>query len=77
MAGTYVLLQFGADPWPTRFEDLEGRLAFTVYVHQNFFRGWTSGLYRQAERLTSLLLYLRAYSEVVGVANMPPMYFLC
>ncbi|KAJ3522161.1 hypothetical protein NM688_g8914 [Phlebia brevispora] len=32
MSGTYVLLQFGADPWPTRFEDLEGRPAFTVTV---------------------------------------------
>ncbi|OBZ70467.1 hypothetical protein A0H81_09559 [Grifola frondosa] len=30
MSGPYVLLQFSADPWNARFEDLEGRLAFTV-----------------------------------------------
>ncbi|KAL6307045.1 hypothetical protein BKA93DRAFT_112041 [Sparassis latifolia] len=30
MASSYVLLQFNADPWNARFEDLESRLAFTV-----------------------------------------------
>ncbi|CAL1699983.1 unnamed protein product [Somion occarium] len=30
MSGPYVLLQFGADFYNVRFEDLEGRLAFTV-----------------------------------------------
>jgi hypothetical protein len=33
MSGTYVLLQYGNDPWATRFEDLEGRRAFTMYVY--------------------------------------------
>ena len=33
MSGTYVLLQYGNDAWATRFEDLEGRLAFTMYVY--------------------------------------------
>ena len=33
MSGTYVLLQYGNDAWATKFEDLEGRLAFTMYVH--------------------------------------------
>lgn len=28
----YTLLQFSSDPWNARFEDLENRLAFTVYV---------------------------------------------
>lgn len=32
MSGNYVLLQYGQEAWPARFEDLEGRLAFTVYV---------------------------------------------
>jgi hypothetical protein len=32
MSATYVLLQFGADPFNVRFEDIEGRPAFTVYV---------------------------------------------
>jgi hypothetical protein len=32
MAGAYVLLQFGDDPFSLRFEDLECRPAFTVYV---------------------------------------------
>ena len=32
MAGTYVLLQYGADAFNARFQDLEGRAAFTVYV---------------------------------------------
>ncbi|KAI6100150.1 hypothetical protein F5141DRAFT_1140600 [Pisolithus sp. B1] len=31
MSNTYVLLQFGSDPFAFRFEDLEGRPAFTVY----------------------------------------------
>ncbi|KAH9910936.1 hypothetical protein B0H21DRAFT_896558 [Amylocystis lapponica] len=30
MSAQHVLLQFSADPWNARFEDLEGRLAFTV-----------------------------------------------
>ncbi|KIP10366.1 hypothetical protein PHLGIDRAFT_11315 [Phlebiopsis gigantea 11061_1 CR5-6] len=30
MSGTYLLLQYGNDAWATRFEDLEGRLAFTI-----------------------------------------------
>ncbi|KAJ7153946.1 hypothetical protein C8R43DRAFT_1001553 [Mycena crocata] len=30
MAGTYVLLQYGADAFNARFQDLEGRPAFTV-----------------------------------------------
>ncbi|EGO02135.1 hypothetical protein SERLA73DRAFT_177918 [Serpula lacrymans var. lacrymans S7.3] len=30
MSGPYVLLQFGADPFNLKFEDLEGRPAFTV-----------------------------------------------
>ncbi|KAI0650897.1 hypothetical protein C8Q79DRAFT_1007112 [Trametes meyenii] len=30
MAASYALLQFSADPWNARFEDLENRLAFTV-----------------------------------------------
>lgn len=29
---SYVLLQYKSDPWATHFEDLEGRLAFTVCV---------------------------------------------
>ncbi|CDO77200.1 hypothetical protein BN946_scf184747.g13 [Trametes cinnabarina] len=32
MTSTYTLLQFSADPWNARFEDLESRLAFSVYV---------------------------------------------
>lgn len=28
----YTLLQFSADPWNARFEDLESRLAFTMCV---------------------------------------------
>lgn len=32
MPGPYVLLQFGADAHNTKFEDLEGRPAFTVSV---------------------------------------------
>ncbi|KAF8841573.1 hypothetical protein BDN67DRAFT_1010506 [Paxillus ammoniavirescens] len=35
MAGAYVLLQFGSDPFSHRFEDLESRPAFTVKtVHE-------------------------------------------
>ena len=30
MPGSQVLLQYGADPWAMRFEDVEGRLAFTT-----------------------------------------------
>jgi hypothetical protein len=30
MSGPYVLLEFGSDPFHTKFEDLEGRAAFTV-----------------------------------------------
>lgn len=30
---SHVLLQYKSDPWATHFEDLEGRLAFTVYVY--------------------------------------------
>ncbi|KAH9939308.1 uncharacterized protein BXZ73DRAFT_99509 [Epithele typhae] len=30
MSSTHVLLQFSSDPWNARFEDQEGRLAFTV-----------------------------------------------
>ncbi|RDB19983.1 hypothetical protein Hypma_013032 [Hypsizygus marmoreus] len=30
MSGAYVLLQFGDDPFNNRFEDLEGRAAFTI-----------------------------------------------
>ncbi|KAI0092108.1 hypothetical protein BDY19DRAFT_579093 [Irpex rosettiformis] len=30
MPGSHVLLQYGADPWAMRFEDLESRLAFTT-----------------------------------------------
>jgi hypothetical protein len=32
MPGTHVLLQYGPEPWAARFEDLEGRLAFTMLV---------------------------------------------
>ena len=32
MAAQHVLLQYSADPWNARFEDLEGRLAFSVYA---------------------------------------------
>jgi len=32
MASSYVLLQFGSDLFNHRFEDLESRPAFTVYV---------------------------------------------
>ena len=32
MSGPYILLQFGEDPFSHRFEDLECRPAFTVYV---------------------------------------------
>lgn len=32
MSAAYVLLQFGQDPFSHRFEDLESRPAFTVYV---------------------------------------------
>lgn len=34
MATAYVLLQFGSDLFSHRFEDLESRPAFTVYVRQ-------------------------------------------
>lgn len=30
MSGPHTLLQFGADPFNTKFEDLEGRAAFTM-----------------------------------------------
>lgn len=30
MSGQYVLLQFGDDPFHNKFEDIEGRDAFTV-----------------------------------------------
>lgn len=33
MSATYVLLQFNNDPFSHRFEDLESRPAFTVYVY--------------------------------------------
>jgi hypothetical protein len=33
MSGPFVLLQFGSDPFSTKFEDLEGRAAFTVWVN--------------------------------------------
>lgn len=36
MTSNYVLLQYGQEPWPARFEDLEGRLAFTVYVYAHY-----------------------------------------
>ncbi|KIJ69824.1 hypothetical protein HYDPIDRAFT_22984 [Hydnomerulius pinastri MD-312] len=32
MAGPYLLLQFGSDPFSHRFEDLESRPAFTVKI---------------------------------------------
>lgn len=32
MTGSYVLLQFGSDLFNHKFEDLESRPAFTVYV---------------------------------------------
>ncbi|KAI0784901.1 hypothetical protein C8Q75DRAFT_794883 [Abortiporus biennis] len=35
MSGAYILLQFGADFSDIRFEDLEGRLAFTVEENPN------------------------------------------
>ena len=31
-ASQYVLLQKGGDPFHTRFEDLDGLTAFTMYV---------------------------------------------
>ncbi|KAH9927342.1 uncharacterized protein B0H18DRAFT_875845 [Fomitopsis serialis] len=31
----YTLLQFSADPWNARFEDLESRLAFTVCIEED------------------------------------------
>ncbi|KAI0329640.1 hypothetical protein GY45DRAFT_1346435 [Cubamyces sp. BRFM 1775] len=34
-SSTYSLLQFSADPWNARFEDLESRLAFTVDENPN------------------------------------------
>lgn len=30
MSTSQVLLQYGADPWAMRFEDLESRVAFTT-----------------------------------------------
>jgi hypothetical protein len=39
MSGPYTLLQFGADPFSSRFEDLEGRPAFTVYVFFHHYLG--------------------------------------
>lgn len=35
MSSQYVLLQFGSDPFNARYEDLEGRSAFTLYVFCN------------------------------------------
>ncbi|KAG6844362.1 hypothetical protein H0H87_007543 [Tephrocybe sp. NHM501043] len=34
MSTSYVLLQFGDDPFNNVFDDLEGRRAFTVYGHR-------------------------------------------
>ncbi|KZT70294.1 hypothetical protein DAEQUDRAFT_668053 [Daedalea quercina L-15889] len=31
----YTLLQFSADPWNARFEDLESRLAFTMCIEED------------------------------------------
>lgn len=39
MAGTYVLLQYGADAFNARFQDLEGRAAFTMYVFPSISLG--------------------------------------
>ncbi|KII94720.1 hypothetical protein PLICRDRAFT_96541 [Plicaturopsis crispa FD-325 SS-3] len=48
MSGPYVLLQYGTDPFRARFEDLEGRAAFTVLIY----------LPRQVERTPNLVLKL-------------------
>ena len=34
MSGTHILLQYGEDFRNMRFEDIEGRLAFSMYVHE-------------------------------------------
>ena len=51
MSGLYVLLQFGENPFSTRFEDLEARAAFTVYVFVFVLAQRLTSLFRRKARL--------------------------
>ncbi|KAH9942596.1 hypothetical protein B0H21DRAFT_696360 [Amylocystis lapponica] len=64
MSAQHVLLQFSADPWNARFEDLEGRLAFTasfaVQVDENP---------NLIMKLTREAPWAQQHSDIMGPSN--------
>ncbi|KAJ3761996.1 hypothetical protein EV361DRAFT_796641 [Lentinula raphanica] len=61
MSGSYVIFQFGTDPFNNRYEDSEGRLAFSLYL--------ASQSPNMVIRLARHIPWAEQYPNVMGPEN--------